>query len=126
MDTDALTAAETLIRAADESLTAPHDRECLLCYLERMVTEFGCVDGLRWAEHWRRRNAPNATGLLRRLKSGGGYCDCEVLMNVYPEYLREDDGPVEPCRGVTRRGSTKPCRPRAAPRELAVRICRQC
>lgn len=109
METDALTAAEDTLRAADEELTTPGERECLLCYLERMVAEFGCDNGLRWAGHWRGRNAPRATGLSRRLQAGAGYCDCEVLFNVFGHLLREEYEPLQPCAGVSRRGSTQPC-----------------
>jgi hypothetical protein len=112
MDIDVGTQAESLVGQLSESLTAPGDRECLTCYLIRMVDEFGCDNHLPWAEHWRDRNAPRATALAARLGARGGFCDCEVLMNVYPHLLREDDDPPPlPCLGVSRRGSTKPCRP---------------
>ncbi|MGQ0630013.1 MAG: DUF2695 domain-containing protein [Sporichthyaceae bacterium] len=109
MTSHALTAAEELLGEASENLTAPLDRECLTCYLLRMLGEFGCDNTLRWAEQWRGRNAPRATALAKRLQSRGGYCDCEVLYNVYPHLLPEDDDPAPTCEGVSRRGSTRPC-----------------
>jgi hypothetical protein len=111
MDTDALTSAEALVGDLNEKLTAPGERECLACYLGRMLTEFGCDNRLRWSEYWRDRNAPRATALSARLADRGGFCDCEVLLNVYPEYLPEDGPAPVPCSGVSRKGSTKPCRP---------------
>ena len=111
MDIDALTSAEALVGDLNEKLTAPGERECLPCYLVRMTTEFGCGNRLRWSEHWRDHNAPRATALSERLMDRGGFCDCEVLFNVYPEYLLEDDEDPVPCSGVSRKGSTKPCRP---------------
>lgn len=114
MDTDALTGAETYIGEIYTELTEPRDRECLACYVGRMLTEFGCAGSLRWSMHWRNRCAPRATALARRLADRGGYCDCEVLLNVYPEGLRDEDDPLLPCAGVSRRGSTRPCR-RATP-----------
>jgi hypothetical protein len=116
MDINALTSAEALVGDLNEKLTAPGERECLPCYLGRMVSEFGCDNGLRWSRNWRDRNAPRATALPDRLRDRGGFCDCEVLFNVYPDYLLEDDGDLVPCSGVTRKGSTKPCRP-PRPRE---------
>jgi uncharacterized protein DUF2695 len=111
MDIDALTSAEALVGDLNEKLTAPGERECLPCYLGRMVTEFGCDHRLRWSEHWRDHNAPRASALAERLMDRGGFCDCEVLFNVYPEYLPEDAGELVSCSGVSRKGSTKPCRP---------------
>ena len=110
MDVDQI--AESLVGQLSEALTVPGDRECLTCYLTRMVNEFGCDNHLRWAKHWRDRNAPRATALSDRLADKGGFCDCEVLMNVYPHLLPEDEAtPLLACLGVSRRGSTKPCRP---------------
>jgi hypothetical protein len=112
MNIDVDQAAETFVGQLSEAMTAPRDRECLLCYVTRMVSEFGCDNHLRWALHWRDRNAPRATALADRLSGRGGFCDCEVLMNVYPSLLPDDDVVELPdCIGVSRRGSTKPCRP---------------
>ncbi|RZS37730.1 uncharacterized protein DUF2695 [Herbihabitans rhizosphaerae] len=110
MEEHSVAEAERYVAEVQELLTAPRDRECLACYVERMVDEFGCDNTLRWAEHWRDASAPRATALRKRLNAGGGYCDCEVLLNVYPERLPSDvDDPLTPCDGVSRRGSTKPC-----------------
>jgi hypothetical protein len=101
------------VSALDETRTAPRDRECLPCYLTRMLAAFGCNHGLRWSLHWRDRNAPRAAGLRRRLMDRGGFCDCEVLSNVFRWTLhKETAGPFTRCAGVSRRGSVHPCRPR--------------
>ncbi len=96
----------------------PAPGECLVCFLERMVSAYGCNNRLLFAQLWRDRMAPRATALERRLGAKGGYCDCEVLMNAYvrrDDYLRElagdYDAPaddVPPCLGVSR-GSSQPC-----------------
>lgn len=99
---------EPLVRDLDDSLSAPGEHECLPCYLNRMVSAHGCDNHLRWAEVWRHRN--NAAGLQRWLHSRGGYCDCEVLFNVYPEIWPEEEELTQPCLGVTPPGSTQPCR----------------
>ena len=126
MDTGSLVAdTEQELRDLSTSLTDPHERECLLCYVHRML-EFGCT-GLRWATRYRDLRAPRATGLERRLANRGGFCDCEIFLNGYepaPElwtpdrevdedghtYYVERDWPEQmpACRGV-RAGSTQGC-----------------
>jgi hypothetical protein len=107
---ETLTTAESYVERLHDAMTAPGDRECLACYLLRMLGEFGCDGSHRWVERWRADQAPRATSLLGRLGRQGGCCDCEVAMNVYPDRLPEDGTPPLPCSLVTRRGSTKPCR----------------
>lgn len=113
-----------LIRGEDQpDLTAePRPYECVACFLDRVIRMHGCDNQLTWALRWRDRRAPRATALRRRLEAHGGFCDCEVLMNVYarPEWLRgqwdDADQPVvddrdvapPPCFGV-RKGSTQVC-----------------
>jgi hypothetical protein len=126
MDTESLvTDTERELRILSTALTEPHERECLLCYVHRML-EYGCT-GLRWAVRYRDLRAPRATAMERRLGEKGGYCDCEIFLNGYepaPELWTqpqeyEEDGvscidDAEPpdqlpaCRGV-RAGSTQGC-----------------
>jgi hypothetical protein len=107
MTTDAANNAE--LDALSEARTAPRDRECITCYVLRMLDQFGCDSQLRWAKRWRDGNAPRAVMLLPSLESRGGYCDCEMLFHVYRHALPAEDEPLPPCPGV-RRGSTQPCR----------------
>lgn len=116
---------ESHLRLLAAELTAPHERECLLCYVFRML-EHGCT-GLRWARHYRDLMAPRATALEERLGRVGGFCDCEVFWNGFqlapqhwlPERERVEDGVIHVpeatypetmphCRGV-RRASTRGC-----------------
>lgn len=126
MNTDSLISdTERDLRTLSTALTDPHEGECLLCYVYRML-EDGCT-GLRWARRYRDLRAPRATALERRLSQKGGYCDCEIFLNSYelaPEHLvpaatHGEDGvayltdPSYPdsmprCRGA-RRGSTQGC-----------------
>ena len=117
MDTESLvTDTERALRILSTALTDPHDGECLLCYVYRML-EFGCT-GLRWAVRYRDLRAPRATALERRLGERGGYCDCEIFLNGYepahelwtPSREHDEDWPEQlpACRGV-RAGSTKGC-----------------
>jgi hypothetical protein len=107
MTTDAANNAD--IDALSDGRTRPRDRECLTCYVARMLDRFGCDSQLRWAKRWRDCNAPAAVLLLASLESRGGYCDCEMLFNVHGLTLPEADTPQQLCLGV-RGGSTQPCR----------------
>ena len=73
---------EEFAAAMSERLAAPQPAECLPCFTARMLEDVGCNGTLHWAEVWGARR-PAAGGLLRRLQSRGGYCDCEVLGNVW-------------------------------------------
>ena len=87
--------------------TEPGPRECLRCFLLRMIDEFGCDGTHRWTERWRAERAPRARALRRRLGQLGGCCDCEVLLNVFPDY--PDTGHLLPCAGQPQAGSACPC-----------------
>jgi hypothetical protein len=89
-------------------LTEPGEHECLRCYLLRMINEFGCDGKHRWTSRWRDLRAPRSTGLVARLQRLGGVCcDCEVLLNVFPDY--PDAGALLPCAGQRQPGSSAPC-----------------
>jgi len=94
-------------------LTEPGEQECLRCFLLRMINEFGCDGTHRWTVRWRGERAPRARALLRRLERLGGCCDCEVLLNVFPDY--PESGRPLPCAGQPQAGSAMPCDLRALP-----------
>lgn len=120
--------AEQFIRDEANRIFMPEEGECLACYVSRLLVELGCDHSLRFARSFRDQRAPRASSLERTLRNSGGFCDCEVLWNVFEPaaalwsqaYWEEDaDGhetwvdaePPEkmpPCATV-RRGSTKPC-----------------
>jgi hypothetical protein len=88
--------------------TEPGHRECLRCFLLRMLEEFGCDGTHRWTARWRDLRSPGAKGLIRRLqRQGACCCDCEVILNVYPYYPQTAE--LLPCTGVLRAGSSVPC-----------------
>jgi hypothetical protein len=89
-------------------------RECLRCYLIRMVNEFGCDGTHRWAIRWRDDRAPRAHALLGRLDRMGGWCDCQALLSVFPHY--PDVSQPLPCAGQPQAGSAAPCDLRVLPR----------
>ena len=112
-----------MLAEVSSSLIGPRTGECLLCYVHRMRTDHGCDCRLRFATHYRDVRAPRATALERRLQRVGGFCDCEIFLNVYelllplaPGDLDEDEAeaewarpdPMPTCPGV-RAGSTRPC-----------------
>jgi hypothetical protein len=110
--------AEALLRSVSSLLTDPRGAECLLCYVARMLDDFGCDTTLRWAARYRDARAPRVGGLEKRLGNVGGFCACEIFLNGYEiaEALCDHDewgDRVAPegrptCTGA-RRGSTKPC-----------------
>jgi hypothetical protein len=100
-------AVEAELITLSEQLTEPAERECLRCFLLRMVNEFGCDGTHRWTVRWRDLRAPRATGLPRRLGQLGGCCDCEVLLNVFPHYPESER--LLPCAGQPKPGSAVPC-----------------
>ncbi len=80
----------------------PEAGECLYCYLERSVESYGCR-GHQGAERWRYAQPTSMPGLTTWLQHRGGFCDCEVLMNVWD---RRDRAPeYEPlfCAGAEQR-----------------------
>lgn len=126
MSESVVTEVEQELHTLATDLTAVRPRECLLCYVYRML-EHGCV-GLRWALHYRDTRAPRATSLERRLEQQSAYCDCEIFANAYqlaphllvrPEPVVEDGvsyeqeyatypDPLPDCLGV-RAGNTRGC-----------------
>ncbi len=83
METTIADEADHYLRGLATSWLAPAARECLVCYLQRMLLAFGCADTLRFVRHYRDIRTPRATTLERRLLARGGRCDCRVLLEVY-------------------------------------------
>lgn len=93
----------------------PWRHECLACYVFRML-DHGC-DGLKWSRTYRDLRAPRATAMERKFPELGGYCDCEVMANVFRAndalWARDEDGEVDEtrtpqCHSV-RLGTIQPC-----------------
>ena len=93
----------------------PPRYECLACYVNRMLGH-GCI-GLKWCTTYRDLRAPRATAMERKFPALGGYCDCEVLANVFrindalwphAEDGSNDDTYIPQCHKV-RLGTIKPC-----------------
>ncbi len=83
----------SVLADASLALPGPEPLECLICYVHRMLLEFGCDCRLRFAAHYRDVRAPRATSLERRLGRMGGFCDCEIFFNSFelrPRYWVPD------------------------------------
>lgn len=120
--------AEAHVRQLSDHLTRPRERECLCCYLARMIVAFGCDGSFRFAHRYRETMAPRATNIVGRLRRlGACCCSCELFLNGYwprpveTEPRADADDPdedgdsellgldtVPPCIGV-QRGSLLPC-----------------
>lgn len=74
---------ETFTAGLADELLAAGVKECLACYLLRMLHQFDCDGTLRFTRRWRDEKAPRAKALERRLAAQGACCcDCEVMFNV--------------------------------------------
>jgi hypothetical protein len=93
-----IAAAEEHLRTCQLVDLLPRPDDCLPCFLHRALLGTECNGRLTLTHEWQghqRVRGRRTGGLTAYLKSRGGYCDCEVLMNVYPD--REPD--LRPGRG---------------------------
>ena len=93
-----VTDVERSLRVLGGSLTAVEPDECLCCYLVRMLEQFGCDGRHRFTEHWRDARPRPMPALIRRLESRGGFCDCEVVFNVFMSGRRPARDSALQCR----------------------------
>lgn len=77
----------------------PLDRaqlESLLAHVEGAVERDGCDHSRKATDDWASSRGVNLTALHAGLEEYGGYCDCEVVMNVHPgevfEPVRQQHG----------------------------------
>ena len=109
MDAGIVTEAEQLVRALAADLTRSGPGECLICYLHRVLGQFGCDHTHRFTGAFRDERMARATALESRLRGAGAYCDCEVLWNaVRPAVDMPEDAPLPSCLGI-RAATTRPC-----------------
>src|SRR5262249_37760241 len=65
------------------SLTLDASRvESLISFVERHVGSEGCDHTHRFTEEWARQESVDWHDLLDILEASGGYCDCEVVLNL--------------------------------------------
>lgn len=92
VDAAVIAAAEEHLRACQLANLQPRPDDCLPCYLHAALSHAACNGRLSLTHEWQghqRVRGRRTGGLTAYLRSRGGYCDCEVLMNVYP--YREPD-----------------------------------
>jgi hypothetical protein len=76
--------AEPSAPSGEPARDEPARRECLRCFLDRMIRAHGCDNTKKWTIMWRDRRAPRDGQLIGRLEERGGICcDCEVVFNVW-------------------------------------------
>ena len=63
----------------------------LIAYVEEVVMLQGCDNTLTLAEGWARAHGVAWGRLARSLRSLGGFCDCEVAMNVGAGELDDEE-----------------------------------
>jgi hypothetical protein len=98
MDIGQMTEIE--LRTLGARLTRVRPGECLACYLERMLSEFGCTSDHRFTTRWRTAQPRPMPALMRWLADRGGCCcDCEVLLNVFGSGRRSKRHERLQCRG---------------------------
>ena len=92
--------AEQYLRAVTSRPEPPRDGECLRCYLRRMLPAHGCDGKHRLVKVWQRHRTEVGPGLLRWLDERDGFCDCEVVMNVFGDELADAPDPPPLCPHV--------------------------
>jgi hypothetical protein len=93
-DAAVIAAAEEHVKECLRAALLPRPNDCLACYLHRGLSRHGCDGKLTLTHEWQghqRRMRRRTGGLTAFLKSRGGFCDCEVLMNVYPDRVPDDN-----------------------------------
>ena len=61
--------------------------EALTDYLDAGVQNVGCKHNLALTKGWLEKHRHPVYPTLMALMAHGGFCDCEVVMNVEPEYI---------------------------------------
>jgi tetratricopeptide (TPR) repeat protein len=63
---------------------SPNQLESLGTYLEGKIDAYGCDHTLTHTKEWLDENIPKSkkSKVTRAMQNQGGFCDCEVLMNV--------------------------------------------
>lgn len=65
------------------TLTAAQQAD-LVATLQRALRADGCDNTLRAARRWAGASDVPWARLRREVEQNGGYCDCEILFNVFP------------------------------------------
>jgi Protein of unknown function (DUF2695) len=88
------------------SVAAPEAHECLRCFLRRMVSRHGCDGRLRFVRRWQQANPSAPADLAADCEEQGGYCDCEVVLNVFRDEIVPPTRPLADCPSMHPRANT--------------------
>jgi hypothetical protein len=80
--------------ASGRAYRLPIDRDrfrSLLRFVDEMCALQGCDNTLTHAQTWARANGVPWSSLGRSLRALGGFCDCEIGMNVAEEDADTED-----------------------------------
>ncbi len=60
-------------------------------HLEEQLDAHGCDHSSKHTQKWLDMNISESdrNAVMSEIENMGGYCDCEVLMNCYEEYMEE-------------------------------------
>jgi hypothetical protein len=89
--------AEQYLASLTPTEIDPQPHECLRCYVRRRVSRQGCDGTFRLVRHWLKFNRVVAAGVVDRLQADGGYCDCEVVLNVFGDEIAPSTTPLADC-----------------------------
>jgi hypothetical protein len=84
-----MTSSSSEAHTLTDEHTKVGDDECLYCYLVRMVGEYGCDSvGHFFTRQWIDSQSRRLDWVLGWVRSNGGFCDCEVVFNVFRDDRR--------------------------------------
>ncbi len=87
-DVDCLLDVDTQFRVLTNDVGRVEEGECLFCYLVRMLEMFGCSGSHNWTLRWCDAQRSSTGWVLPWLRRRHGYCDCEVIVNVFGDGAR--------------------------------------
>jgi hypothetical protein len=98
--------AERFLASLAPAAGGPEPHECLRCFVRRTVSRHGCDGGLRFVRRWQQANPSASSNLIADLEDQGGYCDCEVVLNVFRDEIPPPTRPLADCPSVHPRADT--------------------
>jgi hypothetical protein len=98
--------AERFLASLAPAAGEPEPHECLRCFVRRAVSRHGCDGRLRFVRRWLQANPTAPPNLIDELEDQAGYCDCEVVLNVFRDEIPPASRPLLDCPSVHPRAST--------------------
>ena len=97
--------AERFLASLAQTAGGPEPQECLRCFVLRMVSRHGCDGGFRYVRSWQQATSAPPS-MFAALERDGGYCDCEVVLNVFGDEIPRPSKPLADCPSVLPRADT--------------------